>query len=245
MKAVLLGATKGIGRALARQMAERGEELFLLGRDATELARSAADLQIRGAKREVHFALCNLLEPEGFSAALHAAESQLGSFDTVVVSAGVLEDQERLETDTELRDRLLKVNFGNTIHFCEEAREHLLSRGGGTLAVFSSVSGDRARKPVFLYGATKAGLSHYLEGLDHKYRRQGLRTVLIKPGFVRTGMTAHLEEPPFAGDPVPVAREILRAIDRGRPVVYAPPVWRAIMLVVRWLPRGIMRRVEF
>ena len=86
MKAVLLGATKGIGRALARQMAERGEELFLLGRDATELARSAADLQIRGAKREVHFALCNLLEPEGFSPALHAAESQLGSFDTVVAS---------------------------------------------------------------------------------------------------------------------------------------------------------------
>ena len=163
----------------------------------------------------------------------------------VVVSAGVLGDQEQLETDRELRDRLLMVNFGNTIHFCEEARERLLGRGGGTLAVFSSVSGDRARKPVFLYGATKAGLSHYLEGLDHKYRRQGLRAVLVKPGFVRTGMTAHLEEPPFAGDPVPVAREILRAIDRGRPVVYAPAIWRAVMLVIRCLPRAIMRRVEF
>ena len=100
-------------------------------------------------------------------------------------------------------------------------------------------------KPVILYGAAKSGLSHYLEGLDHKFRRDGLVVVTAKPGFVRTGMTAALDPPPFAGDPEPVAKTILRAIDRGRPVVYAPPIWRFVLLAIRMLPRALMRRLSF
>ncbi|MEE8278724.1 MAG: short-chain dehydrogenase, partial [Thermoanaerobaculia bacterium] len=91
----------------------------------------------------------------------------------------------------------------------------------------------------------KAGLSHYLTGLDHKFRRAGLRTVLVKPGFVRTRMTAGLAAPPFAGQPERVARDILRAIDRGWPVVYTPGIWRLVMLAIRSLPRAVMRRVGF
>ncbi len=170
MKAVLLGATKGMGRALARQLAERGEKLFLLGRDASELERSAADLEVRGAG-EVGHAVCDLLEPKGFAPALDRASEALGGFDTVIVSAALFEAQEVLEADFVLRDRLLVANFVNTVHFGEEARTRLLAAGGGTLCVFSSVAGDRARKPVILYGAAKAGLSHYLTGLDHKFRR--------------------------------------------------------------------------
>jgi short-subunit dehydrogenase len=111
--------------------------------------------------------------------------------------------------------------------------------------VFSSVAGERGRKPVVLYGAAKAGLSRYLEGLDHRYRAQGLRTVCVKPGFVRTSMTDGLPAPPFAGDPEGVAPRVLRAIERGQPVVYVPPMWRWVMLVVRALPRAVMRRVAF
>jgi short-subunit dehydrogenase len=96
-----------------------------------------------------------------------------------------------------------------------------------------------------LYGAAKAGLSRYLEGLDHRYRAQGLRTVCVKPGFVRTSMTDGLPAPPFAGDPEGVAPRVLRAIERGQPVVYVPPMWRWVMLVVRALPRAVMRRVAF
>jgi decaprenylphospho-beta-D-erythro-pentofuranosid-2-ulose 2-reductase len=98
---------------------------------------------------------------------------------------------------------------------------------------------------VVLYGAAKAGLSHYLDGLDLRYGAAGLRVVCVRPGFVRTGMTASLEPPPFAGDPDEVARVVTRAIDSGRGVVYAPPVWRWIMTVVRLLPRAVMRRTEF
>ena len=245
MKAVLLGATKGMGRALARCMAEGGEQIFLLGRDAKELERSAADLQIRGASGSVDYALCDLLEPKGFATALEQADEALGGFDTVVMSAGLYADQEQLESDSKLRDRLLVADFVNTVHFCEDVRQRLLASGGGTLCVFSSVAGDRARKPVILYGAAKAGLSHYLTGLDHKFRRAGLRTVLVKPGFVRTGMTADLDPPPFAGEPDQVARDVLRAIARGCPVVYTPGAWRWVMLVIRSLPRAIMRRIGF
>lgn len=244
MKGVLLGATKGMGRALARQMAARGDTLFLLGRSEEDLARSASDLEIRGARGKVGTARCDLLDPASFAPALDRAEAELRGFDAVVVTAGVFAEQEALENDAELLSSLLQANVVGTVGFCEDARKRLLASGGGTLCVFSSVAGDRGRKPVFLYGTSKAALSHYLEGLDHKFRSAGLVVVTAKPGFVRTGMTAGLEPPPFAGDPEPVARTILEAIDRGRPVVYAPPIWRFVMLAIRMLPRAAMRRLS-
>ena len=245
MKVVLLGATRGMGRALARQMAERGDRLFLLGRDPQDLTRSAADLEVRGEIGKVGTARCDLRDPTSFAEALEQAEAELDGLDAVVVTAGQFATQDELERDPALARELLEANFVGTLGFCEEARKRLLARGGGTLCVFSSVAGERARKPVVIYGAAKAGLTRYLEGLDHKFREAGLVVVTVKPGFVRTGMTAALDPPPFAGDPEPVARTVLRALDRGRPVVYAPPVWRLIMLAIRWLPRAVMRRISF
>ena len=245
MKIAILGATKGMGRALARKLAERGDAVALLGRDADELARSAADLQTRGAQGAITTAVCDLERPDGFRAALDAVESSLGGLDTVVVTAALFASQDALEADAVLTQKLLTVDFANTVVFCEEARKKLLSRGGGTLCVFSSVAGDRGRKPVLLYGAAKAGLSAYLEGLDHKFRAQGLKTVCVKPGFVRTGMTEGLKAPPFAGEADDVADVVIDAIDRGTPIVYAPRVWGAVMTIIKAMPRFVMRRVGF
>jgi len=233
-----------MGRALARLLAARGDDLFLLGRDRGELERSCRELEILGAAR-VGFAFCDLLDRGSFAPAIGAAAAAMGALDTVIVTAGMFAPQEVLEADADLRDRVLTANFTNTVHFCEIARRHLLAGGGGTLCVFSSVAGDRGRKPVVLYGAAKAGLSRYLEGLDHKFRAQGLRVIAVKPGFVRTGMTAGLPAPPFAGDPEVVARVVWRAIERGSPEVYAPAIWRWIMAAIRALPRAAMRRIEF
>jgi decaprenylphospho-beta-D-erythro-pentofuranosid-2-ulose 2-reductase len=246
MNAVVFGATRGIGRALARQLAVRGDRLCLLGRDAEELRRSAADLDFRAGRPAVAgSAVCDLLVPDGFDGALDAAWSALGRVDAVVVTAALFGTQDELEADRARARLLLEANFSGTVLFCESARERLLAQGGGTLCVFSSVAGDRGRKPVALYGATKAGLSHYLESLDHRFHARGLRVVCVKPGFVRTGMTAGLPEPPFAGEAEAVASRVVRALDRGTPVVYAPPIWRWVMAVVRRLPRFVMRRVGF
>lgn len=245
MKVVFLGATKGMGRALARLLAERGDSLFLLGRDGEDVARSAADLQARGRGNLVGHASCDLAAPEGFVAALESADAALGGFDTVVITAALFATQDQLEADRALTQRVLTVDFVNTVLFCEEARERLLARGGGTLCVFSSVAGERGRKPTLLYGAAKAGLSRYLEGLDHKFRARGLRTICVKPGFVKTGATAGMKPPPFAGEPEGVARDVLRAIDRGTPEIYTPGMWGLVMRVIRWLPRFVMRKINF
>ena len=248
MKVLFVGATRGIGRALARQLAEQGDELFLLGRDLVDLERSARDLEVHGGRPAggVGIGACDLGAPEGFAGALDAADQALaGGFDTVVVTGGLFAGQDQLEADEIFTRALLNVNFTGTVLFCEQVRKRLLARGGGTLCVFSSVAGERGRKPVILYGAAKAGLSHYLEGLDHKFRARGLRVVTVKPGFVKTGMTAGLTPPPFAGEPEAVAATVLRAIKRGKPVVYAPSIWRLVMFVIRLLPRFVMRRIGF
>jgi NAD(P)-dependent dehydrogenase (short-subunit alcohol dehydrogenase family) len=234
-----------MGRALARVLAQRGAGLFLLGRNAEELDRSARDLAIRGRPQTLGTGFCDLLEPGSFAPALERAEQGLGGLDTVVITAGLFAAQEALEADALLRRQLLSANFTHTIEFCEEARRRLLARGGGTLCAFSSVAGDRGRAPVVLYGAAKAGLSRYLEGLDHRYRRAGLRVLCVKPGFVHTSMTAGLRAPPFAGSPERVARQVARALERGRPELYAPPVWRWVMWGVRRLPRAVLRRAAF
>jgi short-subunit dehydrogenase len=246
VKAVVLGATKGIGRAVSRLLAERGDQLYLLGRDREDLERSASDLEQRGGgKWRVLSAICDLERPETFELALDSADRSLSGFDTVIVTAALFATQDALEADAERTRRLLTVNFANTVVFCELARKRLLARGGGTLCVLSSVAGDRGRKPVLLYGASKAGLSAYLEGLDHKFYAQGLRVVTVKPGFVKTSMTEGLKPPPFAAEPERVARDVLRAIERSTPLVYTPRIWQLVMLVIRWLPRFVMRRLGF
>jgi short-subunit dehydrogenase len=247
-KIAIVGGTKGIGRAVARQLVARGDRVALLGRDAADLAASASDLSVRaqaGAGGAPSTAMLDLTRPETYDTALDEAARQLGGLDTVVITAGAFGTQEALEADAAARERVLSTNFTHTIQFCEAARVRLLAAGGGTLCVLGSVAGDRARKPVVLYGATKAGLAYYMEGIDLRYRDAGLRAVLVKPGFVRTGMTAGLPEPPFAANPEDVAPAIVRAIDRGTPQIYVPAIWRLVMAVIRWLPGAVMRRVKF
>ena len=245
-RVVILGGTRGMGRSLARKFVERGDWVALLGRDPDELARSKADLEARGAPGvRVVVALCDLEDTQSFRPALESAEQALEGMDTVVVTAAVFATQEKMEQNPVLAQKMLTVDFANTIVFCEEARKKLLLRGKGTLCVFSSVAGDRARKPVVLYGAAKAGLSAYLEGLDHRYRAQGLTTICVKPGFVKTAMTAGLPAPPFAGEPDDVAQTVIEGIDAGTPIVYAPKIWRALMTAIKAMPRFIMRRAKF
>src|SRR5512147_3283929 len=230
MKIAIVGATRGMGRALARRLAERGDALFLLGRDEAQMDLSARDLEARGAPSSVGQARLDLGEPDGFAAALDAADRGLPRMDALVVTGGLFARQEELAADPARLAALLHGNFTGTVLLCQQAAERLAGRGGGLICAFGSVAGDRARRSNYLYGASKAGLSAFLEGLHLAYADRGVRVVCVRPGFVKTAMTAGLPVPPFAGEPDSVARVVLRAIDRGTPVVYAPPIWRLIML---------------
>ncbi|MFO0678032.1 MAG: SDR family NAD(P)-dependent oxidoreductase [Polyangiaceae bacterium] len=246
MKAIVLGGTSGMGRAIAQKLTERGDAVFLLGIGDSDLERSAQDLKARHPSRnEVGFAVCDLERPETFAPALDAADAALGSFDTVVVTAALFASQDKLEADLEFTRRLVTVNYAHTVLFCEHVKARLLARGGGRMAVFSSVAGDRGRKPVAIYGSSKAGLSVYLEALDHKHHADGLHVLCVKPGFVKTAMTAGLKPPPFAGEPDQVARDVVRAMDRKKAMIYTPFMWRFVMMVIRGLPRFVMRKIGF
>lgn len=246
MKAVVLGGISGMGRSVAQRLAERGDQVFLLGIGEEDLARSAADLKARHPQQaDIKYAICNLEQPEGFAAALDAADAALGNFDAVIVTAALFASQAELEADIELTRRLVTVNYANTVVFCEHVRKRLLERGGGHLTVFSSVAGDRGRKPVAIYGSSKGGLSVYLEAMDHKYHEAGLNVLCVKPGFVKTGMTAGLKPPPFAGEPDQVARDVVKAMDQKKAMIYTPGMWALVMLVIRFLPRFIMRKIGF
>ena len=245
MKAVVVGATRGMGRSLARLLAEQGAGIFVLGRDPADLAATARDLEARGALAPVRTGALDLARPADFGPALDAADQALGRFDTLVVTGGLFGLQADLARDPVALERMLRVNFTGTVVLCQMAAERLAARGGGTICAFSSVAGDRARRSNYLYGSSKAGLSAFLDGLGQAYAERGVRVVCARPGFVKTEMTAGLPVPPLAGEPEPVARAVLAAMRAGRPVVYAPAVWRWVMVVIRALPRSIIRRLSF
>jgi len=162
-----------------------------------------------------------------------------------VVTGGLFSRQEDLAGDPRRLCELLHVNFTGTVVLAQMAAERLAARGGGTVCVFSSVAGDRARRTNYLYGASKAGLSAFLDGLGQAYADRRVRVVCVRPGFVKTEMTAGLPVPPLAGEPDQVARTVAAAMARGAPVVYAPPAWRWVMLIIRALPRFVLRRLPF
>ena len=198
VKVALLGATRGMGRALARLMAERGDTVFLLGRDAR--GPGAQRARPRGAGRPRRHGGRLRVRPRAagdLRARARRRRRALGGLDTVVVTAGLFATQDRLEADLELARRLLLVDFTNTVVFCEAARARLLARGGGTLCVFSSVAGERGRKPVVLYGAAKAGLSALPRGARpplpgrrpaHRLREAGLRAHVDDRGAARAAL---------------------------------------------------------
>ena len=244
MKVAILGATRGIGRCLAEQLADRGDEVFLLGRDTDAVAQLSKQLEDRGASGSVDSARCDLADEGTFESALGAAGAKLGRLDMLVMTAGVFATQADLGNDQDRVRELLQLNVTNTIAFCEAARRVLVEQGGGTLCVFSSVAGERPRKPLLVYGATKAALTYYLDALDLTWRDAGLKVVTVKPGFVHTDMTAGLDPPPFAAGPEEVARVVLRDLGRGKRVIYAPPVWRYVMALIRAIPRPLFRRLS-
>lgn len=241
---LILGATSAIAERWARLRAGRGDRLLLVARDPDKLAAVAADLRARGAA-EVLTAASDLADTGAAAGRFAEFVECLGGLDMMLVAYGVLGDQAAAQQDPTRLEQGLRANFLSAVVWCELAAGRFEQAGRGTLVALSSVAGDRGRRSNYAYGAAKAGLSAFLEGLAHRFAGTAVTVVSVKPGFVDTPMTAHVAKGgPLWATPEQVAADIEKAIARRRPVVYTPWFWWAIMLIIRNLPRPIFNRMK-
>ena len=240
----IFGATSAIAEACARAWAMQGAVLFLAGRRADELERMVRDLKVRGA-HEVTVWAGDLADVGAHPGMLEALASATGTPDIVLLAWGTLTDQARAEAEPAYAASELVVNFTAPAALILALAPQLAARGGGVMACITSVAGNRGRQSNFVYGAAKGGLQRFLEGLRHRLHAKGVAVLDIRPGFVDTPMTAHIDRSgPLWATPEKVAADIVRAVARRRAVLYTPWFWRWIMLIVQLLPRPLFHRTK-
>ena len=242
-KILIIGATSAIAEATARLFAARGDALFLVARNATRLEAIRADLATRGA----HAVECATLDVNHLGAhapVLERAWSALGRIDTVLVAHGTLPDQIACQASPEAALSEFATNATSTIALLTPIANRMQAQGHGTIAVISSVAGDRGRASNYLYGAAKAAVSAFLSGLRQRLSLHGVNVLTIKPGFVDTPMTRDFRKGALWAQPGQVARGIVRAIDAGRSVAYLPWFWSPIMRVIKLIPEFIFKRLK-
>ncbi len=242
-KILVLGATSGIAEATCRIWASRGDSLFLVGRNAAKLAAVAADLKTRGASY-VDTAVADLDDTTQHPALLAHAINSLTGLDVAYLAHGVLGDQAKAEQDFETAAQILHTNFVSVVSLLTWLSNFCVQRHSGVLAVISSVAGDRGRKSNYLYGASKAGLSAFLGGLRNRVDREGVTVLAIKPGPVKTAMTASMAGSEKFADVNKVAATIVKAIDGKADTLYVPFQWQPIMFVIRNIPERIFKKLN-
>ncbi|MEO0965396.1 MAG: SDR family oxidoreductase [Planctomycetota bacterium] len=242
-KALIIGAHSAIATAVARRLAARGDTLYLVARDADRLADLAADLTTRGAA-EVGFAELDVLDTDRHATAIAGAVEALGTIDLALIAHGTLPDQSACEADAELARRAFDVNATSVISLLTPLAERMAAQGGGTIAVISSVAGDRGRASNYVYGSAKAAVTAFTQGLRQRLAKAGVHVVTVRPGFVDTPMTADFPKGPLWASPETIARGVLRAVDRRQNTVYLPWFWRWIMTVICLVPEPIFKRMK-
>lgn len=240
---LLIGGTSDIGHATALHYAQAGWRIVLTGRDENETRRNADDIAARTGS-EVIVRRLDILETESFEGFL---DTLPGLPDTAVCVVGDLGNQDRGQSDPVHAARILRINFEGPALLLGMLAERFLARGFGTIVGVSSVAGDRGRASNYLYGAAKAGFTAFLSGLRNRLAPKGLRVVTVKPGFVRTRMTAGMKLPPvLTANPEEVGRAIFATAEKnGSDVIYVRRIWRPVMTVVRSIPEGIFKRMRF
>jgi short-subunit dehydrogenase len=243
-KILIVGASSAIAEATARIFAERGDSLYLVGRKADVLASIASDLKVRGASA-VGMETMDANDLAAHESMLGRAEQTLGGLDTVLIAYGTLSDQKGCERSAELTVHELTTNGVSAVALLTRIAEAFERRKAGTIAVISSVAGDRGRQSNYVYGSAKALLTAFLSGLRQRLWKSGVAVITIKPGFVDTPMTAAFPKGgPLWAKPQQVAAGIVSAIDRSATVVYLPWFWAPIMLIIRTIPERLFRGLK-
>ena len=244
---LILGGSSDIGAAIAERLVPEGcRTVVLAGRHPEAMAPVAERLQVAGAT--VSVTAWDATDIGGHADAMKAewdaAETAGGDIDCVVLAAGVLGDQPRLEDDPAAAAELAAANYSGPVSTLLHIAGRLREQGHGIIVVLSSVAGERARRSNFVYGSSKAGLDAFAQGLADSLVGTGVRVVVVRPGFVRSSMTEGREAPPLATTPEAVADAVAGAIASGRETAWVPGAFRFLATVFRHLPRAVWRRAS-
>ncbi len=238
---LILGATSDIARALAYEYAGHGYSLVLAARQPERLADLASDIRIR------HSVAVETTAFDALDTAAHAAfyDRLEPKPDVAICVFGYLGSQQAGQADFAEAARIIQTNYTGAVSILNVVANDFERRRAGTIIGLSSVAGDRGRQSNYLYGSAKAGLTAYLSGLRSRLYRASVRVITVKPGFVRTRMTAGLPLPgPLTATPQQAAGAIFRAYRRRRDTVYVLAIWHYIMLAIRLLPESIFKRLN-
>jgi decaprenylphospho-beta-D-erythro-pentofuranosid-2-ulose 2-reductase len=240
---LLLGGSSEIGLAIARRLAADGAvRPFLLGRDRQRLADAMASLERLGC-RDGAIDVLDADDVARHEQAIATPFEQFGGFDVVVLAVGVLGAQSGLDANLDEALEVMRVDFVGCGSLLIHAMRRLRTQGSGTLVVLSSVAAERPRASNAIYGAAKAGLDALAQGLGDAAAGNGVRMLVVRPGFVRTRMTEGLEPAPFSTTAEAVADATVRALATRAHTVWVPPVLRFVFSTVRHVPRPVYRRL--
>lgn len=243
-KIVVLGATSEIAQQTQRLLAAQQKEMLLVARSAERLRAVAADLRVRGARQAIEYTM-DLADVAQHSQLISFVAEHFSDFDGVLLSYGSLLPQERCRHSVEMSLAEWTTNFTSAAALLTLFADILEQRGGGCIAVITSVAGDRGRSTNYVYGAAKAGMNVFLQGLRGRLHRSKVRVLTIKPGPVKTPMTSEMVQGKIFAEPADVAKDICRALDSPRTqTLYTPARWRYIMAAINLVPETIFKRLS-
>jgi decaprenylphospho-beta-D-erythro-pentofuranosid-2-ulose 2-reductase len=241
---LILGAASAIARAVAGEFARQGFDLLLAGRDREELDKVAADLSLRyGVKAQGR--AFDALAFDSHRAFVEACrETSRDSLGGAVLCFGYLGEQSAAQKDPGEARRVLDTNLVGAVSILSLLANHFEEKRGGFLCALSSVAGDRGRQSNYVYGAAKAGLTVFLQGLRNRLFSSGVSVTTIKPGFVDTQMTWGRPGLFLVASPQAAAKRIVAAVLKGEDQAYVPRFWRPVMLLIRLIPEKIFKRLR-
>lgn len=242
-KILVIGATSAIAEKCARLWATRGDVLYLVARNEERLKTISADLKVRGAAA-VYSKCMNLNDIKSHVAMLDAAETAMIGIDTVLIAHGTLPKQAVCEQSAEEALTEINTNALSTISLLTHIANRFESKETGTIAVISSVAGDRGRASNYVYGSSKAMVTAFTSGLRQRLHKSNVAVITIKPGFVDTPMTASFKKGLLWVKPSTVAIKIVQAIDKRNDEVYVPMFWWAVMIAIKATPQFLFKKLR-
>ncbi len=243
--ALVVGASGGLGQALARELAAQGWRVALLARRQAVLEGLAHDLNARHGPDTARAYPRDVTDYDAVDPTFRRILQDMGRLDAVLYGAGVLHPTAEAEFDFAKDRVMLEVNLTAAVAWLDQAATLFRMLGRGHIVGISSVAGDRGRVGMPAYHAAKAGLTTYLESLRNRLTRHGVHVLTVKPGFIDTPMlqTARPKKVFWVASPEQVARDVVRAMRRRKQVIYTPARWRWVMLVIQHIPSFVFRRL--